>query len=43
MQLDCITCPSGYEIDVIQDECNGYCVVEGTAENPLSYSDCTTL
>ena len=39
---DCITCPSGYEIDVIYDDCTGYCVVEGTAENPLSSSDCTT-
>jgi len=39
---DCITCPSGYEIDVVYDDCTGYCVQAGTATNPLSSSDCTT-
>ena len=39
---DCITCPSGYEIDVVYDDCTGYCVEEGTATNPISSSDCTT-
>tara|TARA_B100001013_G_scaffold177846_1_gene106940 strand:- start:1451 stop:2215 length:765 start_codon:yes stop_codon:yes gene_type:complete len=37
---DCITCPEGYEIDVYFSDCTGYCVPTGTAENPISTSDC---
>ena len=37
---DCITCPPGYEIDVYFPDCTGYCVPIGTAENPISTSDC---
>ena len=37
---DCISCPEGYEIDVYFDDCTGYCVADGTAENPISSSDC---
>ena len=28
------------EIDVYFDDCTGYCVADGTAENPISSSDC---
>ena len=37
---DCITCPEGYEIDVYFDDCTGYCVPIGTAQNPISSSGC---
>jgi len=37
---DCITCPEDYEIDVYFDDCTGYCVPTGTAQNPISTSDC---
>ena len=37
---DCISCPEGYEIDVYFDDCTGYCVADGTAENPISSSEC---
>ena len=37
---DCITCPEGYEIDVYFDDCTGYCVPNGTAQNPISSSNC---
>ena len=37
---DCITCPEGYEIDVYFDDCTGYCVPNGTAQNPISSSGC---
>ena len=37
---DCITCLTGYEIDVYFTDCTGYCVPEGTAINPISESDC---
>ena len=39
---DCITCPEGYEIDVFFDDCTGYCVPNGTAQNPISSSDCVS-
>tara|TARA_B100000945_G_scaffold269907_1_gene231017 strand:+ start:747 stop:1382 length:636 start_codon:yes stop_codon:yes gene_type:complete len=39
---DCITCPEGYEIDVYFDDCTGYCVPNGTAQNPISDSDCVS-
>ena len=39
-EADCITCPDGYEIDVYYEDCTGYCVEAGTANNPLSSSDC---
>ena len=39
-EYDCITCQDGYEIDVYFDDCTGYCVPEGTADNPISSSDC---
>ena len=38
---DCVTCPDGYEIDVVFADCSGGCVPTGTAANPLSGSDCT--
>jgi len=41
--FDCITCFEGYEIDVIFGDCTGYCVPEGTAEVPMSESDCTPV
>ena len=28
------------QIDVYFDDCTGYCVADGTAENPISSSDC---
>ena len=37
---DCITCPDGFEIDVVFDDCSGHCVPQGTATTPLSASDC---
>lgn len=37
---DCIGCPEGYEIDVAFDDCTGFCVPTGTAETPISQSDC---
>lgn len=37
---DCVTCPDGYEIDVVFDDCSGSCVPEGTAVVPLASSDC---
>ena len=37
---DCITCAEGYEIDVVFDDCSGFCVPLGTAAAPLSISDC---
>ena len=39
---DCITCPEGYEIDVFFDDCTGYCVPNGTAQNPISSSGCVS-
>ena len=39
---DCITCPEGYEIDVYFDDCTGYCVPIGTAQNPISSSGCVS-
>ena len=39
---DCITCPEGYEIDVYFDDCTGYCVPNGTAQNPISSSGCVS-
>jgi len=39
-EFDCVTCPDGYEIDVVYPDCSGACVLEGTAATPLSESDC---
>ena len=36
----CVTCPEGYEIDVVQTDCTGYCVPTGTAVKPISASTC---
>ena len=40
--LDGITCPEGYEIYVYFDDCTGYCVPNGTAQNPISSSGCVS-
>ena len=37
---DCISCEKGYEIDVIFDDCTGFCVPEGTATRPISHDTC---
>jgi hypothetical protein len=37
---DCISCQDGYEIDVVYDDCTGYCVPTGTATSPLGTSTC---
>ena len=37
---DCVECADGYEIDVFFDDCTGSCVPIGTAETPISASDC---
>ena len=37
---DCITCPAGYEIDVVFSDCTGHCVIEGTASRPIQQSGC---
>ena len=33
---NCITCSEGYELDVVFDDCSGFCVPLGTATTPLS-------
>ncbi|KAK3275063.1 hypothetical protein CYMTET_16786 [Cymbomonas tetramitiformis] len=38
---NCATCPSGYEIDVMFEDCTGICVLEGTAVHTISASGCT--
>ena len=38
--FDCITCFEGYEIDVVFDDCTGYCVPTGTATEPIYTSQC---
>ncbi len=38
--FDCITCLEGYEIDVVFNDCTGYCVPEGTATEPIYTSQC---
>lgn len=37
---DCITCEDGYEIDVVYDDCTGYCVPKGKAKKSLIDSKC---
>jgi hypothetical protein len=41
--FDCITCFEGYEIDVMFDDCTGFCVPEGTAEVSITTSECTPV
>ena len=41
--FDCITCFEGYEIDVMFDDCTGFCVPEGTAEVSITTSECTPI
>jgi len=41
--FDCITCFEGYEIDVVFEDCTGFCVPEGTAEAPISGSECVPV
>ena len=38
--FDCITCPAGYEIDVIFRDCTGLCVPEGKAIEPIWQTNC---
>ena len=40
---DCITCPAGYDIEVVFGDCTGYCVPEGTSERSPSYDECGPL
>ena len=37
---DCITCPDGFEISKYYSDCTGFCVPEGTAQQPLSSAEC---
>lgn len=37
---DCVTCPLGYELDVLFRDCTGICVPEGKAVYPLHASAC---
>ena len=41
--FDCITCPSGFEIDVYFGDCTGYCVPEGTAALDIASSGCVPV
>jgi hypothetical protein len=38
---DCITCEEGYTIDVVFDDCTGYCVPLGTSSTPISLDECS--
>jgi len=38
--FDCVSCADGYEIDVYFTDCTGYCVLEGTATDPVEDSNC---
>lgn len=38
--MDCVTCKSGYEIDVVYADCSGLCVPEGTSTQLPSDSVC---
>ncbi|KAH8051810.1 DNA binding protein [Aureococcus anophagefferens] len=37
---DCVTCPDGYEVDVVYEDCSA-CVLEGFAVNPAATTDVT--
>jgi len=37
---DCVTCPDGYEVDVVYEDCSGACVLEGFAVNPAATCLC---
>ncbi|KAH8079152.1 DNA binding protein [Aureococcus anophagefferens] len=37
---DCVTCPDGYEVDVVYEDCSGACVLEGFAVNPAATCVC---
>ncbi len=39
---NCLTLLEEYEIDVFFDDCAGYCVPNGTAQNPISSYDCVS-
>jgi len=39
-QFDCVSCPDGYELDVVYEDCTGACVPEGFAVTPFSESAC---
>tara|TARA_R100000805_G_C3621491_1_gene125845 strand:- start:2100 stop:2471 length:372 start_codon:yes stop_codon:yes gene_type:complete len=41
--FDCITCYEGYEIDVVFPDCTGFCVPEGTAEDPIGTNECVPV
>lgn len=36
----CVRCEADYEIDVRRNDCSGYCVPNGKAENPLPHAGC---